>query len=314
MNRTFFLSLALLCQQTLAAEPVFDFTDQTPQTPALINFLNETVHGNRALAKAKADGRIGLLLADISDGRNPQWAAIDPDLELYGASTPKLAILLGILYNHKHSNNVFKKNMLTDFNGAITAMIKKSDNFEAGRLFAMTSFESVHAAIVEHGLYEWNEKTQSGKGGLWAGGTYNTSEVKQWFKDHPDMAEKYSPDFSEHLSPKGDWRFALTVRGGASFLLLMQNGQLVDAESSTIAKNYLKQISTSKFMPGIEEDDPNVIWYGKTGTYQGFTSEVILIEGADYRYILALQLADYRSNDVFEYIGKAANAYIRQNR
>jgi len=288
----------------------FSFSDDSKQSPELTQFLNQVVMENPVLASAKADGRLGILFADISEGRIPTWAALDPDLEIYGASVPKLGILLGILQHHATGGD-FRKNILSDFESSITAMIKKSDNLESGKLYALASFDSIHSALSQHGLYEWEETTGTGRGGMWCGVAYNTPATKKWFEDNPAYSEKYRPDFAARLSPKSGQEFSLTVRAGASFLLKMVQGRLIDRKYSDIAKDFLRQISTSKFAKGLLTSDPEAIWYGKTGTYNGHLAEVSLVEGCEYRFILAVQLSNHRSNDVFEYVAQKVVNFVR---
>lgn len=288
----------------------FDFSDDSTQSQELMEFLDHTISGQPLLQLAKDEGRLGVLLADISSSRAPRWAAIDPDLEIYGASVPKLGILLGILQHHATGSD-FRKNILTDFESSITAMIKKSDNLESGKLYALTSFDSIHSALRQHGLYEWDEATRTGRGGMWCGVAYNTPGTKTWFEENPAYLEKYNPDFTARLSPKSGQEFAMTVRAGASFLLKMVQGRLIDQKYSDIAKNFLKQISTSKFAKSLLACDPEAIWYGKTGTYNGHLAEVSLVEGPGYRFILALQLSNHRSNDVFEYMAQKVTNFVR---
>lgn len=288
----------------------FDFSNDATQSPEFFEFLNRTVSSEPSLQLAKDEGRLGVLLADISSARLPRWAAIDPDLEIYGASVPKLGILLGILQHHATGSD-FRKNILSDFESSITAMIKKSDNLESGKLYALASFDSIHSAIRQYGLYEWDEATRTGRGGMWCGVAYNTPGTKKWFEENPTYLEKYRPDFAAKLSPKSGQEFALTVRAGASFLLKMEQGHLIDRKYSDIAKNFLKQISTSKFAKGLLACDSEAIWYGKTGTYNGHLAEVSLVEGPGYRFILALQLSNHRSNDVFEYMAQKVTNFVR---
>jgi len=100
------------------------------------------------------------------------------------------------------------------------------------------------------------------------------------------------------------------VRSAASFFKLIEDGRLIDPHYSSVAKKFLERISTSKFLKGIQLVCPNVNWFGKTGTYNGNLSEVALIEGPGYAFILAFLISGHRENDVFEYLGKAATSFV----
>lgn len=303
----------LLAMSALAAAPPaeFNFLDDARQSPELRQWLERLADAQSDLRRARAQGRVGLLVADLSEGRKPRWAALNPDFETYGASVPKVAILLGILYNHVHATNA-RRGVLEEFHDEIARMIKVSDNVEAGKLYAMTSFESISAALRAQGLYDWDEASRTGRGGLWCGGVYAISEVKRWFEAHPAVAAKYSPDFSLVPSPRTpDFKMTITARSSATFLLQMEKGQLVDPAHSAIAKDFLHGFSMSKFLPGVMQSDPQAEWYGKTGNYEGFQSEILLIEGKGYRYLLTLQLSEYTGQGAFAYVGKNVNALIK---
>jgi len=132
------------------------------------NWLETVVQNHPVLSKAFQDNRAGILFADITERNSPEWASINPDLEIYGASVPKLGILLGILYNDAYASD-YRKGVLSVFQDEISKMIKTSDNLESGKLYALTSFQSIKSALVNLGLYQWDESENCGRGGIWCG-------------------------------------------------------------------------------------------------------------------------------------------------
>lgn len=286
------------------------FDNANAQSIEMKEWLGRVIHDHPVLFKAFKENRAGILLADISGSRAPRWAEINADLEIYGASVPKLGILLGILYNSVYGSDS-QRAVLQNFSDEITAMIKKSNNLESGKLYALTSLKSIKAALIESNLFQWDERAQEGAGGMWCGAVYNTRETKEWFEQNPEVLKKYQVDFSEEKSPKSGELFALTARAGASFLLQMQRGNLINSNCSQLAKGFLEKISTSKFLKGILQSDNQVNWFGKTGTFNGNLSEVTLIEGNGYSYILSFLISSHRDNEVFEYLGEKVNSYLR---
>ena len=119
----------------LAAAPAWaDSADRYPALresfdPELQSRLERTLRG-LGLQSAIDQGKLGVVLADITDLEDPRLASVNGDEMFYAASLPKLAILLGAFVEIERGAMTLDRATRE----SLVQMIRYSSNVEATRM------------------------------------------------------------------------------------------------------------------------------------------------------------------------------------
>ena len=212
--------------------------------------VTEVLSANPMLGKAHAENRVSVALVDLSDPNDIAYALVRPDWEVFTASMSKIAVLLGVV----------SKGGYEPVRSRMDDMIKRSDNDQTNWLYWWAGHDAITSALYAHDLYD------DATGGLWWTPTYRST-----------------PN-----SPKSGLMICGTARQAARYLLLMEQGRLIDSESSKVIKDVLRNSGLAVLFPGIREIDKSARYYGKPGVYEGYVSEAMLVESGAMRYILVV--------------------------
>lgn len=190
-------------------------------------------------------------------------ALIRPEAMFYGASVPKICTLLAYFETHPKAAT----DLSADVRDELGRMIKVSDNAMAAKYSQLIGIEKIQE-ILQSSRYEFYDP--DAKTGLWFGKHYGVAEPR-------------------YGDPVHDFSHAITVRQALRFLLLLEQGKLVNAAAS-------RQMCDIFATPSLEFHDQSII-HGlqgrdvvairKSGTWEDWHLDIARVEHGDHVYLLA---------------------------
>lgn len=211
--------------------------------------------------------KAAFVVIDITDLQNPKVAGVNPDVMLYTASMPKIAILLGAFVKIERGEMPLNDETRAE----LTRMIRKSSNKDATAVLNRVGIENL-AEILQSERYRLYDPKHNG--GLWVGRDYSGGPL--WKKD-----------------PLNNISHGATAMQTARFYYLAVTRRLVSeqyfADFSEIMSNPGIQ---HKFVKGIKKSNPDAKIYRKSGTWKEFHADsgVIVDKEKGYRYIIVALL------------------------
>lgn len=231
--------------------------------------LQDYVQSN-GLAKLAKNKQLSFALVDITEPQMPRVAEVNGDINLYAASLPKIAILLGV-FQQIHDGVLILDAALEE---KLIQMIRFSSNSAASELLDLVGKEYL-ADLLQSEQYQLYDREN---GGLWVGKHY--SRAGAWKRD---------PLFN--LSHGAS---SLKV---AKFYYLLATDRLVSADSCSKMREILSDPGIKhKFVRGAEEHMPGATIYRKSGTWKTYHSDSALIEHGGRSYI-AVALINHPKGD-----------------
>lgn len=213
--------------------------------------------------------KVGIVVVDVTDLHHPKVAAYNPDVMMYAASLPKIAILLGALVMIERG----QLELNDELRASMTRMIRNSSNRDATAVLEQVGFENL-ADILQSNPYRLYDPDHNG--GLWVGRPY--SKGPAWKRD-----------------PLHGISHGATAMQVARFYYLAATGRLVSEGLLAEMRDIMSfPAIRHKFVKGLKQDNPDARVYRKSGTWRQFHSDsgVIVDDEAGYRYIL-VALADH---------------------
>ncbi len=228
----------------------------TPVDPALqtqLERIDSTLRAKYGMTAEQTD--VGLL--DLRTGR---LAMIYPDHEEYGASVPKIGILLAYFQLHPAAAT----NLDAATRHELGLMIKVSSNEMAAKFSQELGLQPIRQVLDAYHFYDANHG-----GGIWVG-------------------KHYGVDTERVGSPVGDNSHAATVRQLLRFYLLLEQGKLV----SPAASKTMREIFASpdippddiKFVKALTGRDVQLL--RKSGSWENWLHDTAIITGPGRHYIL----------------------------
>ena len=249
--------LFLICTSQVISAP--NYPDLHSATNVQLQQKLEKYIKENDLTSLVQKKQLSFTLVDITDPARPQVGKINGDVNLYAASLPKIAILLGVFQRIHDEELLFDANLREQ----LIQMIRFSSNEAASDLLDLVGKEYLAELLQSKRYNLYDEKV----GGLWVGKHY--SKEGAWKRD---------PLFN--LSHGAS---SLQV---AKFYYLLATDRLVSAESCSLMRDILSKPGIShKFVRGAEEHMPTAEVYRKSGTWQTYHSDSALIEHGDRTYI-----------------------------
>jgi beta-lactamase class A len=206
-------------------------------------------------------------------------AMVRPDLMMYGASVPKISILLAFFQQNPQAVD----HLTAETRQELGLMIKKSSNEMATQYSRPLGLTTIQRVLDSYGFYD-----SKGGGGIWMG--------------------KHYGDNSERIGdPIGDHSHAVTVRQLLRFYLLLEQGKLISKKASA----RMRQIFASpdiphdpiKFVKGLEGRNVEIL--RKWGSWEDWLHDSAIIRGVDRHYVL-VGLTRHSAGD--DYLAKLAAA------
>jgi beta-lactamase class A len=223
--------------------------------------------------------------AGVLDLNTLRLATVHPDLEFYGASVPKIGILLAYFELHPEAAT----NLAAETRHELGLMIKASDNQMAAKFSRELSLKQIQAVLDRYGFYD----AQRG-GGIWVG------------KHYGQGTERYG-------DPVADNSHAATVRQLLRYYLLLEQGKLV----SPAASNSMREIFASpdiphernKFLLALAASDSDVI--RKSGTWEDWLHDSAVVSGQGRHYIVVGLTHHPRGDEYLAALAKEVDGWIR---
>jgi len=264
------LITALLTKQaeddSEVAAPLWKYRDARLQADV------ERALGALGLARAAQTQQLALALVDSTDPDRPRVAAVNGDMMMYAASLPKIAILLAAFEQAEQG----RLRLDAEMEASLTAMIRHSSNVDATAMIHRVGVENI-ARVLMSPRYRFYDPDHNG--GLWVGKDYGKAGL--WQRD-----------------PLHSLSHGATPLQVARFYYLLERDELVSPAASRKMKTMLGDTAINhKFAKGLRELDPQVALWRKSGTWQNFHSDSVLVERNGYSYIAVALSNDARGGD-----------------
>jgi len=212
--------------------------------------------------------KMAIGLVDLRNPYKVAYARVNGNVMMYAASLPKIAILLAAEDALEKGELEYTPEVKQD----MRIMISRSNNDAATRMMDRLGFKKIESVLTDpqYALYD-----DDFGGGLWVGKRYS----------------KFGERYPEHI--KG-LSHAATVSQVCRFYYLLAFGKLVSFERS---KQMLAIMGDPelhhKFVNSLEKIAPKAKLFRKSGSWQNFHSDSILVWEQDGRkYILVALVED----------------------
>jgi beta-lactamase class A len=219
----------------------------------------------------------GQTAVGVLDLNTLRLAMIHPDREEYGASVPKVGILLAYFQLHPDAATHLDPQIAHE----LGLMAKVSNNEMAAKFSHELGLKQIQAVLNWYGLYDTNHG-----GGIWVG-------------------KHYGEDTERHPDPVGNNSHAVTVRQLLRYFLMLEQEKLVSPDAS----KKMREIFASpdiphdqiKFVKGMEGRDVQII--RKWGSWENWLHDCAVVTGGGRHYIL-VALTEHPKGD--EYLADLA--------
>ncbi|MFT5167595.1 MAG: beta-lactamase class A [Saprospiraceae bacterium] len=235
--------------------------------PSLESSLKKSLSTNTKLKKLMAQKKLSIGLVDLMNPDNIRFAQINGDEMMYAASLPKIAVLLTAMDAMESGELKETPEVQKD----MFLMINKSNNQASTRMIDRLGFDKIEQVLTDpkYSLYD-----KAYGGGLWVGKRYAAGGKK-----HPD--------------PLLGLSHAATATQVCRFYYMMLNGMLVNKDRSKQMMDIMSNPGLHhKFVNTLDRIAPNAKLFRKSGSWENFHSDSILVLGSDRRYILVALVED----------------------
>ena len=284
-----FVHILAMASAAFAADPttqpyakfILDFISRTdPALQAEVEKLDQSLREKFAMTRDQT--AVGVL-----DLRRERLAMINPDRGDYGASVPKIGILLAYFELTPRAATALDPTVKKE----LGQMIKVSSNEMAAKYSRELGLKAIQGVIDKYRLYD----PQRG-GGIWVG--------KHYGKD----AERY-PD------PVGKHSHAASVRQVMRFYLLMLQGKLVSPEASQRMREIFESPDVphqqDKFVAGLAGRDGLKI-LRKSGSWENWRHDSAVVEGKDQHYIIVAMTNHPKGDDYLAAFATAVDDLMKK--
>jgi beta-lactamase class A len=256
--------------------------------PKLQDRLELAMKQHAAWRPLLVQGKMSVGLVDLSNPKAPRAALVNGDTMMYGASLPKLMILLAAFQGFEDGSLKDTAEVHRD----LIEMIRRSDNLAASRVIGRIGLRKIEA-LASGRRYRFYDPQ---KGGIWLGGTYAHGGDK-------------NPEPITALS------HTATAYQLCRFYYLLAYGRLISPERS---RQMLKILAfpdlPGKFVSVLGKDVPPNYLYRKSGEVRGFHADSILIWSGWRRYILVAMVEDPGGEKILKDLLPVAESVLRPSR
>lgn len=238
-------------------EPGSFTLDYSTPTDSLLQNALTGIDGRLRQKYGMSRDQVAVGVLDLRKGR---LAMLEPDRLFYGASVPKIAILLAYFAKHPQ----FATNLPAETRHELGLMIKRSSNELAAKYSQELGLTNIRTALEKYGFYDANRG-----GGIWVGKHYGVT--------------------GERIGdPVGDHSHAATLRQLLRFCLLLEQGRLVSPEASSTMIEIFRspdiRHEKNKFVEGLEGFPVEVL--RKSGSWEDWLHDLAIVKGDRQHYIL----------------------------
>lgn len=257
------LGMSLAPVTVPAAEEIPAADLRAAADPALQNVLDSAIHG-LGLESAVRRGNLCVSLAEITDLDRPRFAQVNGDEMMYAASLPKIGILLAAFVEIEQG----RLRNTPELQQTMTRMIRNSSNEAATQVMKTVGVRRVNEILASPGFRFYDARTN---GGLWVGKEYGAAPAFQ-------------------RDPLHNLSHGATAMQVARLYYLLESGRLLPPDLTLQMKEVLARPAIQhKFVKGMS--GRNVVLYRKSGTWQHWHADSMLVESPGRKYIL-VALAD----------------------
>jgi beta-lactamase class A len=266
--------------------PLLQHTDK-----ALQSRLRQQLRSRPEWQRLLGERKMAVGLVDLSNPAAPRFAHLNGNQEMYAASLPKIAILLAAFDQFEHGTLKRSPEVEQDLND----MIRVSSNAAATRMIdRIGGLMRVNQVLRDprYGFYDAEDN-----GGLWVG--------KRYAKQGPRL-----PDPLHGIS------HAATVTQVCRFYYQLATGRLISPAASADMLAMLSEPAIGhKFVKSLRELAPQADLYRKSGTWQRWHADSVLVWGPEWRrYILVALVESPRGERVLRELVAVAEKVLRPRR
>jgi beta-lactamase class A len=226
----------------------------------------------------------GATAVGVLDLQRLRLAMVRPDQIFYGASVPKIGILLAYFAKHPEAATHLDATIRRE----LGLMIKVSNNEMAAKYSRELGLKEIQNVLNEYGFYN----AQHG-GGLWVG------------KHYGHGTERYG-------DPVADHSHAVTVRQLLRYYLLLEQGRLVSpAASKTMLEIFgSPQIAplNDRFVKALSGRNLEVL--RKSGWWEDWFHDTAIVRGPSRHYIIVALTNHPRGDEYLEGFARAVDDLI----
>ena len=261
--------------------PLSQRQDQRLQTR-----LDQALKPHEAWQSLIRAGKMSVALVDLSNPKAPRFAQVNGGAMMYGASLPKLMILLAAFQGFADGSLKETPQIHRD----LIEMIRRSDNHASSQMIGRIGLRKIEALASDRRYGFYDPK----KGGIWLGGTY-------------------SHGGEENPEPITGLSHTATAYQVCRFYYLLAYGKLVSPERS---RQMLKILAfpdlPGKFLSGLDKTVPPNHIYRKSGEVRDFHGDSILVWDTGWRrYILVALIWDERGDHILKELVPVAEKVLR---
>ncbi|HEY9115929.1 MAG TPA: serine hydrolase [Bacteroidales bacterium] len=239
----------------------------TYASPNLQAKLNAMISADPKIKKLVAQKKMAIGLVLLNDTSNVRYARVNGRVEMYAASLPKIAILLSAMDALEKGELQYSDDLRNDMH----LMISRSDNNASTRIMDMLGYEKIASVLMDPKYRLYDEEMG---GGLWVG-------------------KRYAKTGSRYPDPLHGISHAATVTQVCRFYYLLVYGQLVSYERSKEMLAIMQDPALHhKFVNSLLKLEPKAKLFRKSGSWDKFHSDSILVWGPEEKYILVALVED----------------------
>jgi len=258
--------------------------DLTPiQEPGLQRALNKLVDA-QGWSHMVEDRSLAVALVVLNENGGYRLAMLNGMHMVYAASLPKIAVLFAALVASQEGDLDIDEALNQDLHD----MIRVSCNPCATRVMARVGREKL-LTMLQRPEYDFYEKDRSG--GLWVG------------KDYAGKA-------AHHRDPIKGLSHGATAFQVARLYYRLDRGNLLDREHTLMMRGMLSRPGIShKFVKGLEGEKDIELWR-KSGSWQDFHADSVLVESAGGNYILVGLVQDAEGEQQLQALAGAVHELV----
>lgn len=229
--------------------------------------LSKKLNSNANWRNLIAQKKMAVGVVDLNNPSQVRFARINGNVMMYAASLPKIAILLAAM-------DALEKGELEntpEVRQDMRIMISRSDNQASTRMIDRLGYKKIESVLTDD---KYNLYDEEYGGGLWVG------------KRYANQGARY-PDPILGLS------HAATVSQVCRFYYLLAFGQLVNGERSRQMLDIMVDPELHhKFINVLDRVAPDAKFFRKSGSWQNYHSDSVLVWGPDGRKYILVALID----------------------
>ena len=236
-----------------------------------------------SLTSAVENNLLSVTVVDITDSESPRSAEVNGELNMYSASLPKIAILLGAMQKVEDGD----LELTPEFEQQLTNMIRNSSNADASSVLDKVGAPYL-ADLLQSDPYKLYKE---GSGGLWVGRPYSRGPV--WKRD-----------------PINNISHGASSHEVARFYYLLATDRLVSPEYCAVMTEILSEPAIKhKFVSGLKQyPDADII--RKSGTWRTYHSDSAIVKRDGRQYIVVALANDPQGGRWMEEIALMADRIV----